>query len=104
MPIKHFLLIYELSSDYVEKRPLYRQSHLELAWASHARDGLLLGGAFSAPYDTAALLFRASDEVVAHNFARNDPYVTNGIVTSRRVREWITVVGDDASNPVRVCA
>lgn len=30
-----------------------------------------------------------------------DPYVTNGLVSKWRVREWTTVVGEDASTPVR---
>jgi hypothetical protein len=38
---------------------------------------------------------------MAEEFARTDPYATNGLVTRWWVREWTTVVGSDASNPLR---
>jgi len=38
---------------------------------------------------------------VAESFARNDPYVINGLVTHWEVRRWNTVVGATAANPVR---
>jgi len=33
-------------------------------------------------------------------FAEADPYVRNGLVTHWRIREWATVVGDQAANPI----
>jgi len=39
------------------------------------------------------LLFRGDSARVAEQFAENDPYVLNGLVTRWRVREWTTVVG-----------
>jgi hypothetical protein len=33
---------------------------------------------------------------VAETFAKTDPYVLNGLVSSWRVREWATVVGEQA--------
>jgi uncharacterized protein YciI len=64
--------------------------------ASIARDELQLGGAFADPADGALLIFKAKSREVAEDFAKNDPYVTQGLVTSWRVREWTTVVGKDA--------
>ncbi len=32
--MKHFLLFYEVSSDYLERRPQFRGEHLKLAWAA----------------------------------------------------------------------
>jgi uncharacterized protein YciI len=61
-----------------------------------ARGELILGGALSDPLDSAVLLFLADSRVIAEQFASADPYVTNGLVTAWRVREWITVVGEDA--------
>ena len=49
------------------------------------------------PADGAALLFQGDSPKVAEDFARNDPYVINGVVKSWRVREWTTVVGDGAA-------
>ena len=99
--MKHFLLFYEASSDYLQKRSQYRKAHLEKAWASHSRGELILGGALTEPTDTAVLFFKAQDKAVVEDFARTDPYVTNGLVKSWRVREWMTVAGDESTNPVR---
>jgi uncharacterized protein YciI len=99
--MKHFLLLYSYAPDYLEKRPAVRPAHLELARASVARDELQLGGAV--PEDDppfGLLLFKAETAQVAEDFARTDPYVTNGVVTAWRVREWITVVGEGALTKV----
>ena len=37
----------------------------------------------------------------AEDFAKNDPYVTNGLVERWEVRKWNTVVGANAATPVR---
>ena len=99
--MKHFLLFYETSDDYLAKRPLYRKAHLEKAWAAHAQGTLILGGALTDPADTAVLFFKAADKAVVEDFARSDPYVTNGLVKAWRVREWLTVAGTESANPVR---
>ena len=62
-----------------------------------ARGELVLGGALANPVDGAVLLFRGDSPAAAEAFAAADPYVTNGLVTRWRVREWATVVGDGAS-------
>ncbi len=97
----HYLLFYDVGSDYVERRAQFRNEHLKLAWAAHARGELVLGGALADPVDGAVLFFRADSPEVAKRFASADPYVLNGLVKSWRVRAWTTVVGDDASSPVR---
>ena len=99
--MKHFILLYDVGTDYVERRAEFRDAHLEKAWKSHARNELILGGALADPVDGAVLLFRASSRSVVEDFARADPYVTNGLVTRWRVREWSTVAGEAATNPVR---
>ena len=55
---------------------------------------LLLGGAFSDPVDRALLVFRAADASIAEAFARDDPYVINGLVTGWHIRQWNVVTGD----------
>lgn len=99
--MKHYLLFYDVIPDYVARRGMYRDAHLERAWAAHARGELVFGGALADPIDGAVLLFRGDDPAVAERFARADPYVTNGLVARWRVREWTTVVGDDCAMPVR---
>lgn len=100
--MKHFLLFYEACDGYVEKRKAFRDAHLRHAWAAHNRGELLLAGALAEPVDGAVLLFQGESSQVVETFARSDPYVTNGLVTEWRVREWTTVVGEMACTPVRV--
>lgn len=97
----HFLLIYELAPDYLEHRPKFRDEHLKMAWDAHEHGDLMLGGALQEPTDRAYLLFKSDSPESAEQFAKNDPYVKNGIVQRWSVRPWMTVVGKDASNPVR---
>jgi uncharacterized protein YciI len=99
--VKHFLLFYDAADDYAARRPDFRDAHLEKAWASHARGELMLGGALSDPVDGAVLLFKGDSSRVAEDFAKTDPYVVNGLVRRWKVREWLTVAGDQAANPVR---
>ena len=98
---KHFLLFYETAADYLDRRTEFRSVHLAHAWAAVERGDLLLGGALADPVDGAVLLFSGDGKSVAEEFARLDPYVTNGLVTKWHVREWTTVVGERAATPVR---
>lgn len=97
----HFVLLYDYAPDYLERRGEFRNEHLKLAWAAHDRGELLLGGAFSDPADKAILLFQGDSPATAEAFAAADPYVLNGLVTHWQVRQWNTVAGDGAANPLR---
>ena len=97
----HYLLIYELSPDYLEKRGDYRNEHLSLAWDAHGRGELVLGGALQDPADKAYLLFQGDSPKAAEDFAKTDPYVQNGLIEKWEVRPWMTVVGDLASSPLK---
>lgn len=99
--MKYFLLIYDTAPDYLDRRADFRDAHLALACAAADRGELILGGALGDPVDGAALLFKAPGPRSAEEFARNDPYVKNKLVTRWRVHEWRTVVGADAVTPVR---
>jgi uncharacterized protein YciI len=89
----YFALIYEAAPDYVERRAALREDHLRLARAATERGELLFGGAFADPVDRALLVFKVSDSSVVEDFARYDPYVTNGLVARWEVRLWTVVVG-----------
>ena len=97
----HYLLIYDTAPDYLARRGDFRAAHLTLGWESAERGELLLGGAVGDPVDGAMLLFRCDSPELPSAFARADPYVLNGLVTRWRVAPWATVVGPDASTPVR---
>jgi uncharacterized protein YciI len=96
----HYLLMYDVVGDYVERRAPYRREHIALARAAVDRGDLVLGGALASPSDGVVLLFRGDSPAAAEAFARADPYVTNGVVTAWRVREWTTVVGREAEVPL----
>lgn len=97
----HYLLMYDVASDYIQRRGEFRDEHLQKAWESIARGELVLGGALAEPPDGAVLLFQGDSPAAAEAFAKADPYVLNGLVTRWRVRPWTTVVGEMASTPVR---
>ncbi len=99
--MNHYLLIYDLSDDYLTRRGEFRGVHLNLAWAAYERGELVLGGALGEPVDRAILMFKGETSKGAEDFARADPYVTNGLIKTWSVRPWLTVVGDTATNPVR---
>ena len=96
----HYLLFYTYVHDVLEKRPRFRGAHLGHARAALARGELVLAGAFADPVDGAALFFSAPSKSLVEHFARDDPYVTGGLVTKWVVREWTTVVGENAAHPL----
>ena len=97
----HFLLSYDLAADYLERRGEFRDAHLALAWEAQERGELVLAGALADPADCALLIFQGDSPEAAERFVKADPYVTQGLVTAYRVRQWNTVVGVEATTPVR---
>lgn len=93
--MNYYALIYDVVDDYITRRTEFRAEHLRLAREAKERKELVLAGAFSDPADQALLIFHAVDASVAENFARNDPYVINGLVKKWRVRMWTVVVGNE---------
>ena len=91
----HTILFYDVVDDYVERRAQFREQHLALARQAHERGELVLAGALAEPADGAVVVFRGESTETAVAFAKADPYVINGLVTSWRVRKWSTVVGGE---------
>jgi uncharacterized protein len=92
----YYALFYEADGDFVTRRVPYREEHLNLAKAAHARGELLLAGAIGDPIDRALLVFRGESPEIAKAFAQEDPYVRNGLVKHWEVRPWNVVIGGDA--------
>jgi uncharacterized protein YciI len=92
----HYLLFYDAVDNYEERRKPFREAHVKYARAAVSRGELVLGGALGNPADGAVILFHGDSPAAAEKFATSDPYVMNGVITSWRVREWSTVVGNDA--------
>jgi uncharacterized protein YciI len=87
------ILLYEVVDDYINKRAPFREEHLRIANEAAEKGQLLLGGAFNNPVDGAALVFKTDDRSIVEDFARNDPYVKNGLITNWKVHEWTVVIG-----------
>ena len=96
----HYLLFYDAADGYAERRVPFRRDHLAHARAAVARGELVLAGALANPMDGTVLLFKGDSPAAAEAFARADPYVLNGLITAWRVREWTTVIGEDAEVPL----
>jgi uncharacterized protein YciI len=91
----YYALFYDAVDDFIARRGAYRDEHLRLAREAHARGELVLAGALAEPADGALLVFRGETPAVAEAFARQDPYVKNGLITGWRVRPWTVVVGNE---------
>jgi uncharacterized protein YciI len=89
----YFALLYEVVDDFVARRAPFRAEHLRLAGESHNRGEIVLAGALAEPADTALIIFHCDDKSVAEGFARQDPYVVNGLVKRWTLRPWTVVVG-----------
>jgi uncharacterized protein YciI len=95
----HTILFYDFADDYLTQRAPYRAEHLALVHAAFERGEVALAGALADPADGALLVFRGTSPEAAEAFAKADPYVIHGLVTTWRTRRWNTVVGDGASMP-----
>ena len=92
----YYILFYKTVSDYLERRKQFRDEHLARAQEAHKRGELVIAGALAEPADGAILVFKCDTPAAAENFALNDPYVINGLITEWTVRQWTVVIGGDA--------
>jgi hypothetical protein len=88
----HYILFYDLVDNALEARAPYREEHLARALRAHESGLLVMAGALTDPPDTSILVFEADDRSAVEEFARNDPYVNNGVVTKWTVREWAVAI------------
>ncbi len=95
----YYAVFYDVVDDFVARRGAYREEHLRLAREAHARGELVLAGALADPADGALLIFQGESAAAAEAFARQDPYVKNGLVTKWKVRNWTVVVGNEPRPP-----
>jgi uncharacterized protein YciI len=91
--MNYYALEYEGADDYVNRRAPHREAHLRLVRAAHARGEVALAGGVGEPPQGALLIFKGESPRAAEQFAKDDPYVTQGVVKSWRVRPWNVVVG-----------
>jgi uncharacterized protein len=95
----YYALFYDVVDEFVAHRTPYRGEHLALVRAAHQRGEIVLAGALAEPVDRALLIFRVADRQIVEEFAKNDPYVTGGLVKRWEVRPWTVVAGGEEAAP-----
>jgi uncharacterized protein len=86
-----YVLMYQSADDVLEKAPRYAAEH-RARWRQFQDEGtLLMVGPFSNPADGAMGIF--TTRKAAEDFAREDPFVVHGAVSSWRVLEWNEAIG-----------
>jgi uncharacterized protein len=90
----YYLLFYKTIDNYIEKRKPFRTLHLQLAKAAYENGTLIMAGALENPADEAVFVFKADSPQVAEDFAKNDPYVQNGLISQMDCKTWKVVVGN----------
>ncbi len=96
--MNYYILNYKLADNYLQDRGQYRAEHLGMAKEASEKGQLLLGGALDEPADEAFLIFRGENDISATAFAKNDPYVKNGLIKEWTVRKWNAVIGSNIQN------
>ena len=91
----YYLLFYKTVENYIERRAPYRAEHLKMAQEAADSGQLVMGGALADPADGAVIVFRGDGPEAAEAFAKNDPYVKNGLIREWSVRPWTVVIGGE---------
>lgn len=82
-----YVLFYESADDVASNAPAHFPAHKARLDEFHARGDLLLVGTFADPQkDGSMSVFRTRE--AAEEFAREDPFVLNGVVRDWRVLDW----------------
>lgn len=90
--VKSFALEYTYVPNMAEKRVPHRPAHLDYTKSYIQNKTLIAGGAFVPELEAGLLIFKAKRSVV-EEYAKGDPYVTKGLVTEYKIREWNIAVG-----------
>ncbi len=88
----YLALFYETVDNYVERRQPFRELHLAYAGKWRDQGKLVMAGALKP--DGALLIFKTDNASDAEEFAKNDPYVKNGLISKWSVKEWVVVIGN----------
>jgi uncharacterized protein YciI len=82
-----YVLLYESADDVLAKAPAYFAAHSARGQSFHERGLLLAYGPFGNPQEEGSMAVFTSRQA-AEEFAREDPFVVNGVVRHWQVREW----------------
>lgn len=89
MAERRHVLFYDYVEDILERRSPHRDAHLNEISAAKDDGRILMAGPLGDPPTGALIVF--GDHDAAEDFAKADPYVTNGLVTDWRVEIWTLV-------------
>lgn len=91
-PKRFSLLFYSYVPDILERRDPFRAAHIQGAKDAVASGEMRMAGALADPVDGAVFVFSPeTPQERIEAFAKNDPYVVNGLVTEWKVRPWMVV-------------
>ncbi|NNU43829.1 YciI family protein [Ramlibacter montanisoli] len=80
------LMFYELAEDGLSKARAHATSHQARLREFHGRGVLLMAGPYGAPPVGALGVF--TSRAAAEEFARDDPFMLNGVVGKCTIHEW----------------
>ena len=87
-----YVLFYASNPDAIAKAPLHFPAHRASIDEFHARGELLLIGTFSRPVEEGAMAVFTT-RGAAEAFAKDDPFVLQGIVKDWHIQEWNEILG-----------
>ena len=82
-----FVLFYESADDVQSTAPVHLPAHQALFQDFHERGLLLMLGTFGDPQAEGSMAVFSTREA-AEQFAKDDPFVINGVVRNWYLREW----------------
>jgi uncharacterized protein YciI len=95
---KIHVLFYTYVEGILTKRAPHRAAHLAYA-QRYVEDGRMVAAGAWEDASGAMILLRTATADDAHRFARDDPYVTAGLVTRHEVRPLLVVAGTAKKEP-----
>ena len=86
-----YVLLYESADEVASRAPAQFPAHKARLDEFHARGDLLMVGTFGDPQTQGSMaIFRTRE--AAEEFAREDPFVLNGVVARYEIRDWDEVL------------
>jgi uncharacterized protein len=86
-----YVVLYASADDVASKAPAHFPAHKARLDEFHARGDLLMVGTFGDPQTQGSMaIFRTRE--AAEEFAREDPFVLNGVVARYEIRDWDEVL------------
>ncbi len=84
------VLLYRSAPDVMAKAPIHFPAHKERLDAFQRRGDLIAVGTWADPREGSMAVFRT--RAAAEEFARDDPFVKNGVVSGYEIKDWNEVL------------